>query len=115
MSTSDVIGGIAAMDIAHSTSPAGNQGDYGPLHSSNQATNQSKHVVVQHINEAAANLSSNQTTTHDSTTSGLSNTVTLVATPKTMAWSTIVVLLTLGIVGLVVVLVYSIVRPGTPE
>lgn len=96
-----VVGGIATMDLTHSSHQANNQ--------TNQTSPSHPHshtVTVQHIDEAAASVSSGKGT------NGNGN-VTLVATPKTMGWTAIIVLLSLGIMGLVFVLVYSIVKPGS--
>ena len=112
ISSRNIVGSLAAVDLATKSS--------GLQSSSTQSNNHPKQVIVKHIDQAAAELTTfpvPKTETGNPTVplTKQSNTVTLVATPKTMSWSIIIVLMTIGIVGMVAVLVYSIVNPGTPK
>lgn len=108
--STSVVGSLATLELARQPQQTH------PSIPSDQAppTNHPK-VVVQHIDQVASSL--NQPIQPQDPTKPFSSSnpsVTLVATPKTMGWPLIITLMTVGILGLIAVLVYSVVKPGTP-
>ena len=83
--------------------------DPGPSQSSTPKTPQPPTVVVQHVDDAA-NLHAKDHTNQVTVTGAKS--VTLVATPKTQKWGTIIALLVVGVVGLLTVIIYSVLKPN---
>lgn len=122
-STTSVVGGLAALSLGHQSSKAQNPGpdvrvsgpatitvtDPGPSQSSTPKTPQPPTVVVQHVDDAA-NLHAKDHTNQVTVTGAKS--VTLVATPKTQKWGTIIALLVVGVVGLLTVIIYSVLKPN---
>lgn len=107
--STSVVGSLAALDLAH-------QAQTHPSNPSNPPpqTNHPK-VVVQHIDQVASSLTQPPQPQDPTKPSSSPNpSVTLVAIPKTMGWPLIITLMTVGILGLIAVLVYSVVKPGTP-
>jgi hypothetical protein len=103
-STTNLVGGLAAIDLASHNQTAGRA----------SAASQPKQVIVQHIDQAASQLTAPLAPNPSPANppSQDDNRVTLVATPKTMSWTAIIFLMTIGILGMVGVLVYSLVKPG---
>ena len=82
--TSNVVGGVAALDIAKSSDSDNNKQD---------ADSKNSNTTIKHMDDFNTNTDKN---------------TTLVATPQTSKWSTIVILLSLGTVGLLFVIFYSV-------
>ena len=112
-SSSNIVGGIAALGIeAKANGDSANGANTGSANSASNSAEPSK-VTVQHLDQAASQaVSSPSGVSPGVSTPGHT---TMVATPKTMKWSTIIVLLTIGFLGLIAVLVYSLVKPGSSK